>query len=94
MLAFACAMLANPDVILLDEPTAGLSPKFVTEIMAAVVRMQESGTTILLVEQNVRAALDVADEAIVLVGGSIRTRKPARDLRGNDLNALLLGKAA
>ncbi len=94
MLAFACAMIANPEVILLDEPTAGLSPKFVTEIMAAVVRMQELGTTILLVEQNVRAALDIADEAIVLVGGSILARQPASDLRGNNLNALFLGKAA
>ncbi len=94
MLAFACAMLANPEVILLDEPTAGLSPKFVIEIMAAVARMQELGATILLVEQNVMAALDVADEAIVLVGGSIRARKPASELRGNDLNALFLGQAA
>lgn len=94
MLAFACAMLANPEVLLLDEPSAGLSPKFVSEIMAAVVRMRALGTTVLLVEQNVKAALDIADEALVLVGGMVIERKPADQLKGSNLGNLFMGKAA
>lgn len=94
MLAFACAMLANPEVLLLDEPSAGLSPKFVSEIMAAVVRMRALGTTVLLVEQNVKAALEIADEALVLVSGAVSERKPAQQLKGSNLGDLFLGKAA
>ncbi len=69
MLAFACALLANPEVLLLDEPSAGLSPRFVAETMDAILRVRTAGTTIVLVEQNVRAALRIADEVLVLVAG-------------------------
>jgi len=94
MLAFACAMLANPEVLLLDEPSAGLSPKFVSEIMAAVVRLRDMGTTIVLVEQNVKAALDIADEAIVLVNGEISEHRPIDQIKGSNLSKLFMGKAA
>jgi branched-chain amino acid transport system ATP-binding protein len=94
MLAFACAMLANPEVLLLDEPSAGLSPKFVTEIMAAVVRLRDLGTTVVLVEQNVRAALDVADDVVVLVGGRISEHRPATEIKGCNLSNLFMGRAA
>jgi len=94
MLAFACALLANPAVLLLDEPSAGLSPKFVGEIMRAVGRARDTGVTILLVEQNVKAALEIADSAAVLVGGRISRLAPARELVDADLGDLFLGRAA
>jgi ABC-type branched-subunit amino acid transport system ATPase component len=62
--------------------------------MTAVLRMIRLGTTVVLVEQNVKAALDIADEAIVLVGGAISERKPASQLKDSNLGDLFLGKAA
>jgi len=94
MLAFACALLANPEVLLLDEPSAGLSPKFVGEIMRAVLRARDTGVTVVLVEQNVKAALEIADSGAVLVGGRISRLAPARTLIDADLGALFLGRAA
>jgi branched-chain amino acid transport system ATP-binding protein len=94
MLAFACALLANPEVLLLDEPSAGLSPKFVAETMEAVMRVRESGVTVLLVEQNVAAALRIADEVMVLVAGRQRLRAPAADISGADLADLFFAKAS
>jgi branched-chain amino acid transport system ATP-binding protein len=93
MLAFACALLANPEVLLLDEPSAGLSPKFVGETMEAVARVRASGVTVLLVEQNVAAALRVADEAMVLVAGRQRLRVPAKDISSADLADLFFARA-
>jgi branched-chain amino acid transport system ATP-binding protein/neutral amino acid transport system ATP-binding protein len=92
MLAFACALLANPEVLLLDEPSTGLSPKFVGETMAAVARVREAGVTVLLVEQNVSAALDVADEVMVLVAGRQSLRAPASDVSTADLADLFFAK--
>jgi len=92
MLAFACALLANPEVLLLDEPTAGLSPKFVGETMEAVVRVRESGVTVLLVEQNVAAAMRVADEVMVLVAGTKRLLTRPTDISSVDLADLFFGK--
>ncbi len=94
MLAFACALLANPEVLLLDEPSAGLSPKIVAETMAAIERVRETGVTVLLVEQNVSAALRIADEVVVLVAGSLRLRAPASQVKTTDLAGLFFGKAA
>jgi branched-chain amino acid transport system ATP-binding protein len=93
MLAFACALLANPEVLLLDEPTAGLSPKFVGETMEAVVRVRESGVTVLLVEQNVAAAMRIADEVMVLVAGAKRLLTRPSDISSVDLADLFFGKA-
>lgn len=93
MLAFACAMLANPEVLLLDEPSAGLSPRFVTEVMNAVTRVREAGVTVVLVEQNVRAALTVADRVMVLVAGRSRLQAPAGDIRINDVAGLFFAGA-
>jgi branched-chain amino acid transport system ATP-binding protein/neutral amino acid transport system ATP-binding protein len=94
MLAFACALLANPEVMLLDEPSAGLSPGFVAEIMDAILRVRDAGVTVLLVEQNVPAALRIADEAVVLVSGRIVHRAPAADIATADLAGLFLAPAA
>lgn len=92
MLAFACALLANPEVLLLDEPTAGLSPKFVGETMDAIVRVREAGVTVLLIEQNVAAALRVADEVMVLVAGHKRLQTRASSISPRDLADLFFGK--
>lgn len=95
MLAFACALMSSPDVLLLDEPSAGLSPKFVQEIFAAVQTVRESGVTIFMIEQNVAAALPFSDVALVLVAGEVRLVTPAdRLLAEHDLHRLYLGEAA
>jgi ABC-type branched-subunit amino acid transport system ATPase component len=95
MLAFACALMASPEVLLLDEPSAGLSPKFVQEIFAAVQTVRESGVTIFMIEQNVAASLPFSDMALVLVAGEVRLVTPAeRLLAEHDLHRLYLGEAA
>ncbi len=94
MVAFASALLANPEVLLLDEPSAGLSPRFVAETMEAVVRVRATGTTILLVEQNVRAALRIADAVVVLVAGRKTLEAAAGEVAMSDLGDLFFGQAA
>ncbi len=71
MLAMARGLMSKPKVLLLDEPSMGLAPVLVDSIFATIVRLHEAGTTILLVEQNARMALQVADRAYVLETGSI-----------------------
>lgn len=71
MLAIARALMSNPKLILLDEPSLGLAPKLVTQIFESIVQIAASGITILLVEQNTRLALEVAKRAYVLVTGEV-----------------------
>jgi branched-chain amino acid transport system ATP-binding protein len=71
MLAFARALLARPRLLLLDEPSMGLSPILVRQIFATIADIHREGTTILLVEQNARLALSIADHAYVLEGGQV-----------------------
>ncbi len=71
MLAFGRALMGAPKLLLLDEPSMGLAPLFVEEIFAAITELRAEGVTILLVEQNASAALDVADYAYVLENGRI-----------------------
>jgi branched-chain amino acid transport system ATP-binding protein len=80
MLAIARAMLVGPDVLMLDEPSAGLSPKFVEIVFARLSALRRTGVTIVLVEQNARAALALADRVYVLVQGRNRHEGRARDL--------------
>ena len=94
MVAFASALLANPEVLLLDEPSAGLSPRFVSETMEAVLRVREGGTSVVLVEQNMRAALRIADEVVVLVAGRKRLQVQASAVGLGDLSDLFFGHAA
>ena len=92
MLAIARALLGEPKALMLDEPSAGLSPKFVEIVFAKLAEIRRSGVTIVLVEQNTRAALALADRAYVLVQGCNRHEGEARALRNDPtIAALYLG---
>jgi branched-chain amino acid transport system ATP-binding protein len=80
MLAIACAVMCRPRVLLLDEPSMGLSPLMVTEIAKIIREINETGTTVLLVEQNSRLALRLATRAYVLETGNIVIEGVAADL--------------
>jgi branched-chain amino acid transport system ATP-binding protein len=85
MLAIGRALMSNPRLLLLDEPSLGLAPRLVAQIMTVLLRMRdERGLTVLLVEQNARSALSIADRAIVLNLGTIAIDKDARLLAGDD----------
>ena len=95
MLAVARALLVEPEVLMLDEPSAGLSPGMVSLVFERLGRIRAEGPAILLVEQNVQAALALADRAMVLVEGRSALEAPARELRNDPrLGALFLGQAA
>ncbi len=81
MLAIARALMADPKLILLDEPSLGLAPKLVTQIFEAIAEIAKSGITILLVEQNTRLALQVAQRAYVLVTGEVMLSGACAELR-------------
>ena len=80
MLAMGRALMSKPKLILMDEPSMGLSPIFVNEIFDMIVKLHEEGVTILLVEQNANKALRIANRAYVLETGEIRMEGQARDL--------------
>ncbi|MFA5109988.1 MAG: ABC transporter ATP-binding protein [Desulfobaccales bacterium] len=80
MLAIGRALMAKPKLLLLDEPSLGLAPLVVEDILATLARLRQEGVTILLVEQNARAALKVADRAYVLETGRIMLSGAAADL--------------
>ena len=80
MLAMGRALMSKPKIILMDEPSMGLSPIFVNEIFDIIKEVSESGTTVLLVEQNAKKALSIADRAYVLETGSITLEGKADDL--------------
>jgi branched-chain amino acid transport system ATP-binding protein len=85
MLAIGRALMSNPRLLLLDEPSLGLAPRLVAQIMAVLLRMRDDrGLTVLLVEQNARSALSIADRAIVLNLGTIAIDKDARLFAGDD----------
>ena len=83
MLAIGRALMHGPEVLLLDEPSMGLAPKLVLETMRIIKRLNDAGTTILLVEQNARLALKLADYGYVLESGSIRMQGEAATLRAD-----------
>lgn len=95
MLATARALLVEPTLIILDEPSAGLSPKLVGEVFETLARVNALGVTIVLVEQNVRAALGVARTVMVLADGRIVHRGPAKGLAEDPrLGEMFLGHHA
>jgi branched-chain amino acid transport system ATP-binding protein len=84
MLAIARAMIAKPDLIMLDEPSEGIMPVLVDEMFELFRSMKAQGTTVLLVEQNVELALDIADRAYVMDQGAVVHQAAARELLADD----------
>lgn len=84
MLAMGRALMSHPKIILMDEPSMGLSPIFVNEIFDIIQEVSKSGTTVLLVEQNAKKALSIADRAYVLETGKIVLEGKASDLLNDD----------
>ncbi len=92
MLAIARALMARPSMLLMDEPSAALAPKVVDEISDCIAALRDEGLTILLVEQNVAMALDLADHLYVIRGGRIVLDRPvAGDVDMTELQRLYLG---
>jgi len=84
MLAMGRALMSNPKMIVMDEPSMGLSPIFVNEIFDIIEKVSASGTTVLLVEQNAKKALSIADRAYVLETGKIVLSGDANELMNDD----------
>ncbi len=92
MLAMGRALMARPRLIMLDEPSTGLAPLIVKTIFEIISRLRDEGNTVLLVEQNARAALHIADRGYVLETGKIILQGPAEDLLANqDVQRAYLG---
>jgi len=84
MLAIVRALMSRPQLLLLDEPSLGLSPVIVRDVYDIIREIREGGTTILLVEQNAKKALDVSDRAYVLANGEVAVAGPSAELAEND----------
>ncbi len=94
MLAIARAMLLNPKLLILDEPSQGLAPLVVREVFRIVAQMRAEGISVLLVEQNVRMSLEIADHAYVLDDGAIVHSGPAKDLAADEARVQALAGAS
>lgn len=93
MLAMGRALMSKPSLVMMDEPSTGLAPLIVKEIFQIIVRLREEGNTVLLVEQNAKAALGIADRGYVLETGKIIVQGPAEDLLQNkDVQRAYLGR--
>jgi branched-chain amino acid transport system ATP-binding protein len=90
MLSIARALMVNPRLLILDEPSQGLAPLVVVEVFRIVARMRDEGLSILLVEQNARMSLEIADHAYVLDNGVIVHSGPARDLARDEVRVQAL----
>lgn len=84
MLAMGRALMSKPSIVLMDEPSMGLSPIFVTEIFSIIQEISKEGTTVLLVEQNAKKALSIADRGYVLETGKIVLSGDAKDLMNDE----------
>ncbi len=93
MLAMGRALMSSPRLLLMDEPSMGLSPLFVSEIFKIIEEVSAQGVTVLLVEQNAKKALSIADRAYVLETGKVVMAGPASELMNNDaIKAAYLGE--
>jgi branched-chain amino acid transport system ATP-binding protein len=93
MLAIARALMGRPELLMLDEPSLGLAPKLVGEVMRALAELHGEGLTLLLVEQNAQAALEIANRGYVLEAGQLTLQGPAQELLANpSLRAAYLGE--
>ena len=77
MLAIGRALMANPRVLLMDEPSEGLAPQIVAEVMATIRKLKESGLSIVLVEQNPKLVFDIADDIVILNSGRVAVASTA-----------------
>ncbi|HOJ88927.1 MAG TPA: ABC transporter ATP-binding protein [Pseudothermotoga sp.] len=84
MLAIARALMSRPDLLMLDEPSLGLAPIIVEELFMVIEKIHQEGKTILLIEQNAYAALNIADYGYVLETGQIALHGPGKQLLGNE----------
>ena len=94
MLSIARALLLNPKLLMLDEPSQGLAPLVVREVFRIVSQMRKEGISVLLVEQNARMSLEIADHAYVLDDGSIVYSGPARELAADAARVQALAGAS
>ena len=93
MLAMARALMANPRLVVMDEPSTGLAPLIVREIFAIIAQLRAEGNTVLLIEQNAKAALEIADRGYVLETGKIIVQGTAAELlANNDVQRAYLGR--
>ena len=93
MVAMGRALMSRPRLVMMDEPSTGLAPLVVRDIFRVITRLREEGNTVLLVEQNARAALAIADRGYVLETGKIIVQGPAGDLLANrDVQRAYLGR--
>ena len=93
MLAMSRALMAKPSLLMMDEPSTGLAPLIVKGIFDVIVRLRQEGNTVLLVEQNAKAALGIADRGYVLETGKVIVEGPAKDLLDNcDVQCAYLGR--
>ena len=94
MLALACALAVRPEVLMLDEPSTGLSPKYMTDIFETVRTVNARGVAVLMVEQNAIEALRISNTCVVMANGRVRMTAPADEVLGmKDLHSLYLGDA-
>jgi branched-chain amino acid transport system ATP-binding protein len=94
MLSIGRALLLNPKLLILDEPSQGLAPLIVREVFRIVTKMREEGISVLLVEQNARMSLEIADHAYVLDDGAIVYSGPASDLAADEARVQALAGAS
>lgn len=93
MLAMGRALMSRPRLVMMDEPSNGLAPLIVRDIFQVIVQLREEGNTVLLVEQNAKAALSIADRGYVLETGKVILQGPADDLLANrDVQRAYLGR--
>jgi branched-chain amino acid transport system ATP-binding protein len=86
MLTIGRALMSNPRVLLMDEPSEGLAPQIVAEVMATIRRLKAQGLSIVLVEQNARLVLDVADDIVILNSGRVAVEGPVGDFTRGDVD--------
>jgi branched-chain amino acid transport system ATP-binding protein len=84
MLAIARGMMSNPELLLVDEPSLGLAPHLTHDVFRALLALRRRGVTILLVEQNVNATLEITDRAYILEHGRIAMEGPSREMKANE----------
>ncbi|MGB3312891.1 MAG: ABC transporter ATP-binding protein [Albidovulum sp.] len=90
MLAIGRALMCNPRLLLLDEPSLGLAPLIVEQVFVLIEKLRDEGSTIFLVEQNVTGALQIADRAYMMASGLIRSEGTAEEMRTGDMAASYL----